>query len=89
MKFETVLSSKHQNLALIIGNGINRHQNFDGGRSWSELLNNLQTNRGNKNTEVPKLLSLTEFYDLLDLQHNNKSTSELSLIHISEPTRPY
>jgi len=79
MKLEKILSSKNQNLALIIGNGINRHNSVNAGRSWSELLNTLQINQGNKKEEVPELLSLTEFYDLLDLQQVTKSSSRESL----------
>lgn len=79
MNFETVLSTQHKNLALIIGNGINRHQNTDGGRSWWGLLNSLQAMHGNQGDTIPDLLSLTEFYDLLDINKLHDPKSKVSL----------
>ncbi len=73
MKFDTVLSKHHQNLALIIGNGVNRYNNSNQGLSWNDLLTRLNNEQSKTNKNIPKELSLIEFYDLLELAEDSNS----------------
>ena len=78
MKLETILSNHHKNLAIIIGNGINLHDN-NGARSWEDLLVSLQKIINGNSNKIPEHLSLTEFYDLLDLSQSSSFEPRESL----------
>ncbi|MDP2024620.1 hypothetical protein [Sulfuriferula sp.] len=74
MKLATLLSLNRSNLALLIGNGINRYGTHIKGSSWDDLLNALARkylDPSHKN--VPKGISLTELYDVLDLRNSSES----------------
>jgi len=65
--------------ALIVGNGINLYGNSGNGNSWEALLQQLASNHQAPQTRVPKGISLTEFYDVLDIANGNPgSTSSKS-----------
>ncbi len=63
------------NVAFLLGNGINRYYNQNN-TSWYKFL--LQTwneiSDGKRNT-IPEGISITEFYDTLELHHENPSQS--------------
>lgn len=68
MKTATLLSRHQSNIALLIGNGINRYGAHVVSNSWDDLLNTLaRTYLDPSHKNVPKGISLTEFYDVLDL----------------------
>jgi hypothetical protein len=63
-----LLEVKKTDLALVIGNGINRYGAAKGMNSWEALLTKLARRHINpENNRVPKGVSPTEFYDVLEL----------------------
>jgi hypothetical protein len=63
-----LLTRQSGNVALLIGNGINRYDASESGNSWGDLLDRLARTRLNPlYSSVPEGISLTEFYDVLDL----------------------
>ena len=79
MKFRSLLKQHRADLALVIGNGINRYPPAPCTNSWHDLLATLG-NRYLRTTggKIPAGIALTEFYDLLELQPG-PSASEKSL----------
>jgi hypothetical protein len=68
MQLKTLLTRQHNNLALLIGNGINRYNSHDNNNSWDALLTLLaQQHLPDFGKQLPSGMSLTEFYDVLDL----------------------
>jgi hypothetical protein len=60
-------------LALVIGNGINRFKGAGQSSSWNDLLRDLWFKVYGTSMEViPQGISLTEFYDLLELESTAK-----------------
>ena len=62
--------SRHKNdLAFILGNGINLHYNKDN-VSWTDLLLDLwDAHSFNTQSVIPSGITLTEFYDILEIQN--------------------
>lgn len=72
MKVLNIINRNSSNLAFIVGNGINRHNDNGEAISWDNLLIKLSNKFShNKIKSIPKGLSYTELYDLLDLYHYN------------------
>lgn len=68
MTLRTLLQRQHADLALVIGNGINRYGPAGATNSWNDLIRTLAQKRlGPAHSQIPAGISLTEFYDLLDL----------------------
>ena len=69
MPLREIISANHENIAFIVGNGINRYPGNPKAISWDHLLLQLWKKFSPENFEqVPQGLSMTEFYDLLDIQ---------------------
>jgi len=69
MPLREIISSNQENIAFIVGNGINRYPNNPGAISWDRLLLKLWKKFSPEDfEEIPQGLSMTEFYDLLDIQ---------------------
>jgi hypothetical protein len=63
-----LLQQQQGDLALVVGNGINRYGAAGATNSWNDLIHTLARKRlGPAHAGIPTGLSLTEFYDLLDL----------------------
>ena len=67
MNIKSILTQYKHNIALVIGNGINRHNANSTNNSWDDLLQELSRNRSFMK-DIPKGIALTEFYDLLVLK---------------------
>jgi len=63
-----LLHRHSNNLALLIGNGINRYDNAAASNSWDELLIAIARDCAPTIRSVPKGTSLTEFYDVIELK---------------------
>lgn len=72
MDMKSLLKRNSSDIALIIGNGINRYDSSSNSNSWEALLRKLawkyHTGAGN----IPAGISLTEFYDVLELKSGSK-----------------
>lgn len=62
---QSILNRNQSNIALVIGNGINRYGSC--GNSWEDILNELRQRHAPSMAEAEKGISLTEFYDILEL----------------------
>lgn len=68
MTLNDILQEQCQDLALLIGNGINRYGATAAGSSWDSLLTSLaQKLMDPAHAKLPSGISLTEFYDVLEL----------------------
>ena len=65
--------------ALVVGNGLNRYGSTADTNSWESMLRTLARERlpANLSERIPSGLSLTEYYDLLDLESADRRTSAL------------
>ncbi len=78
MSLKQILLAKRESMAFVFGNGINRFRTKGDTNSWWSLLNKIAQNHLRfSQTEVPRGLSLTEFYDLIELGRAAKSASGL------------
>lgn len=76
MDFKTLIERVPDNLAFIVGNGINRYPNNPKAISWDDLLIKLWDKFSFSTiSEIPQGISLTEFYDLLDIETTNLSAT--------------
>ncbi len=76
MSLKKIIDSKPKNLAFLVGNGINRYPNNQTAFSWEDLLI-IVWNKFSKEKiiKIPNGISLTEFYDLLDVETSNFSAT--------------
>lgn len=76
MPLKHVLKAQKTNLALLIGNGINRYGIHSSTNSWNDLLISLAQRHIDPNiVDIPHGVSLTEFYDSLELALSTASNS--------------
>lgn len=76
MPLSEILVKNRTSIALVIGNGINRYPNNPNAISWDNLLLQLWQKFAPdsfKGDHIPKGLTLTEFYDILDLSNIDES----------------
>jgi hypothetical protein len=69
-----IFTNNQNDLAFVIGNGINRYNNFKNNISWEDILKELWHQVYDR--EIPKIpsgISLTEFYDILELGITTKN----------------
>jgi len=79
MKMKSLLQKHKSNIALVVGNGVNLYGPSTRTNSWHDLLVNLAKEHLPLTLRtVPKGVSLTEFYDVLDLK-SSKSVSSPTL----------
>lgn len=75
-----ILADNKIDLALVIGNGINRYGAASQANSWDALLLDLASKHGIEvGSKIPDGITLTEFYDLLELDSAASATSKRSL----------
>ena len=74
MDIKSILAQNKSNIALVIGNGINRYNTDSTNNSWDDLLQEISKIHSLHNGKIPNGIALTEFFDLLGL----KSGQELS-----------
>lgn len=68
-RVKTILTKNRAEIALVIGNGINRYGSAHNTNSWHDLLVQLaRRHLPSKLRSVPSGVSLTEFYDVLELK---------------------
>lgn len=76
MGLATILRQHSHDLALLIGNGINRHANAATLNSWDDLLVDVARDCMPGLRRVPPGTGLTEFYDVVELK-SRVSTGDL------------
>lgn len=75
------LSLNKHDLAFIVGNGINRYAYGDSRKiSWEEMLLEIWKKISDKPlNEIPKGISLTEFYDVMEIEAKSIDKTRLSI----------
>lgn len=69
-----ILENSNNQLALIVGNGINRYNSDGNLNSWDAMLLDLWIKHTDDDPkDIPLGISLTEFYDALDLSSKSKT----------------
>ncbi|MDD2412327.1 MAG: hypothetical protein RBS19_05385 [Bacteroidales bacterium] len=69
-KIKDIIKQNHNDLAFVIGNGVNRYPNNACARSWDDLLIQLWDKVSPEPlVSKPHGISLTEFYDVLDIEN--------------------
>lgn len=77
MNMKSLLSRHKSEIALVVGNGVNLYGSAKSTNSWRDLLVRLAGRHlPPKLRNVPSGLSLTEFYDLLELKASSKTLQE-------------
>ncbi len=67
----SIITQNKNDIAFIIGNGINRHKSSTE-NSWSKLLSEIWESLSSESLrEIPRGISFTEFFDLLDAKRSN------------------
>jgi hypothetical protein len=76
MQFKNIITKNQTDIAFIVGNGINRYPDNPKAISWEDLLMKLW-NKFSPDVfkQVPKGITITEFYDLLDIANSSRSTN--------------
>lgn len=70
---QTLLDSEAGDLALVLGNGINRYNAKPGENSWEGLMMRIAAECGVTVPQVPRGTAITEFYDVLNLKSRGKT----------------
>jgi len=65
------LQNNSKNAALLVGNGVNLAGGANAGGDWTSLLGSLADRHIPNYAEIPSGVSMTEFYDILDLTSNS------------------
>ncbi|HWV75168.1 MAG TPA: hypothetical protein VN040_25790 [Pseudosphingobacterium sp.] len=80
MALKQLIEDNKDDIAIIVGNGINRYLEQKGGFSWDDLLIDLwKTFNPGVYSKMPEGITVTEFYDLLDLSKSNQSIADYSI----------
>lgn len=80
MEFKNIISRNHSDIAFIVGNGINRYPDNPKAISWDDLLMKLWSKFSpDTYDKVPKGITITEFYDLLDIANSNKRSTNFQI----------
>jgi len=78
-EIKEIISKNSQDIAFIIGNGINLHFNKNNS-SWKDLLLDLWSKHSfYTQSNIPSGISFTEFYDALEIQNYNKKNFSAEL----------
>lgn len=93
MALRSLIESNQGDVAFIIGNGINRYPDDPPNVSWEGLLLELWKTFANREyVSIPKGLSITEFYDLLEAQCSDddlkQSSVQKKVCGYMEPWKP-
>ena len=93
MTIRSLLRERSSNLALVIGNGINRYGTSSKTNSWNGLLRTLANEFLDvKQGNIPKGIALTEFYDLLSLKSGPNGSGhslQKKFCHLVNEWRPH
>lgn len=80
MQLKHIIFDNQSDIAFIVGNGINRFPNNPKAISWDNLLIKLWAKFSpDIYYEVPKGITITEFYDLLDIANGDSRSTNFSI----------
>jgi hypothetical protein len=80
MEIKNIIEQNENEIAFIVGNGINRYPNNPIAISWDELLLKLWDKFSpDVFNEMPKGMTITEFYDLLDIANGDSISTNFNI----------
>ncbi len=75
MPLKDIIAYNQSDIAFIVGNGINRFPDNPKAIAWEDLLMKLWTSFAPDSfKQIPKGITITEFYDMLEIANTRKST---------------
>jgi len=84
-----IMNMHSDDIAFVIGNGINRYQNNSNILSWDNLLKDLWKKvTNNSMVQIPSGISLTEFYDILELENPQNIDIQLEVANLMSDWEP-
>jgi len=84
-----IFRQNQTDIAFIIGNGINRYSNSSNPLSWNELLIQLWEKVSYSRLEsIPNGISLTEFYDILEMENRDKINLQKEIVDLMKDWQP-
>jgi hypothetical protein len=88
-KIKNIIDKNKENIAFLIGNGINRYANERKNLSWEDLLKRLWNEITNKPMpNIPEGISLTEFYDVLDIENTERINLQKKVSRLLDSWNP-
>ena len=92
-EIQNILRHNKDDIAFIIGNGINRYASNNSALSWDDLLTGLW-GKVSENGPIrrPRGISLTEFYDILEIENSkglNLQKEVATIMALWEPQDPH
>lgn len=88
-KIKQIISRNKNDIAFVIGNGINRFPNNPKALSWDDLLMNLWNRVAEKPIKKKPIgVSITEFYDILELENKGKLNLQKEVVALMADWNP-
>lgn len=88
-RIKKIISENKDDIAFVIGNGINRYPNNPKALSWDNLLMTLWNHvASNPLKSKPKGVSITEFYDILELENGGKINLQKEVVELMRDWQP-
>ncbi|NDW19290.1 hypothetical protein D0T53_10240 [Dysgonomonas sp. 216] len=88
-EIKQIIESNRENLAFIIGNGINRYPDNPKALSWDDLLMELWKKVSSQTLkQKPQGISITEFYDILELEKRNNYNLQKEVVKLLQDWEP-
>lgn len=88
-QIKDIISRNQQDIAFVIGNGINRYPNNPNALSWDDLLIQLWEKVSLQTlTRRPNGISLTEFYDILELENSHDINLQKEVTELMKDWQP-
>jgi hypothetical protein len=88
-KIKKIIKDNKNDIAFVVGNGINRYPKNPKALSWDDLLNQLWENVSPQTLKkLPNGISLTEFYDILELEKRPDINLQEEVVKIMKDWEP-
>lgn len=85
-----IIENNKGDIAFIIGNGINRYSTNSNIHSWNNLLIQLWSDVSlHTLSKIPSGISLTEFYDILDLENTQNINLQRMIVSLMSKWKPF
>ena len=88
-QIKDIIEKNKNDIAFVAGNGVNRYPDNPNALSWDNLLIKLWNKvSSDKISSIPKGISLTEFYDILELENKEKINLQKEVAGFMEDWKP-
>jgi hypothetical protein len=88
-EIKKIIETNRDDIAFLVGNGINRYPYNPNALSWKDLLTKLWERTTLQTlTNLPNGISLTEFYDILELENSQDINSQREVTELMSVWEP-